>query len=232
MENTVLDLRELTGMICNTLMTRSRGIESSRVYGLLSVDNTRNWMEPGMNVLDVGCGTGNTITELVRKTGVQGWGIDIDGTLFRENEQVRLISADAQALPFRDNSFDAIYSAATLQYVPDKLKALNEMRRVLKQRGRAIVDIHVPEHNSGVLFSPNLQEIARAYPNADITVPVYQGDNKWEFVDVTEATHSTLVRLYVQKTSDVPFQFPAFSHAERVSSEFNHQITVRSTYLL
>lgn len=48
---------------------------------------------------------------------------------------VRVVNADAQNLPFADNTFDFIYSSYAFQYVPDKSKALTEIKRVLKPGG-------------------------------------------------------------------------------------------------
>lgn len=48
---------------------------------------------------------------------------------------VELVAADACALPFRGESFDVVYLVEALGEVPDKQKALAEMRRVLKPSG-------------------------------------------------------------------------------------------------
>jgi ubiquinone/menaquinone biosynthesis C-methylase UbiE len=46
---------------------------------------------------------------------------------------------DAQMLPYPDGHFDAAYLVATLGEVPDKGRALRELRRVLKRDGRLVV---------------------------------------------------------------------------------------------
>ena len=43
--------------------------------------------------------------------------------------------ASATQLPFQDDSFDAIWSVAALEHIPEPEKALSEMRRVLKHKG-------------------------------------------------------------------------------------------------
>jgi len=48
-------------------------------------------------------------------------------------------AGDAQALPFRDDSFDALLAAHMLYHVPDRPRALAEMRRVLRPGGRLCV---------------------------------------------------------------------------------------------
>jgi SAM-dependent methyltransferase len=53
--------------------------------------------------------------------------------------QVGFIRADAQRLPFRDESFDAVNSIAVLQLIPDADAALSEMVRVLRPGRRVAV---------------------------------------------------------------------------------------------
>ncbi|HZB07624.1 MAG TPA: methyltransferase domain-containing protein, partial [Rubrobacter sp.] len=52
---------------------------------------------------------------------------------------------DAQALPYPDGHFDAAYLVATLGEVPDKERALRELRRVLKPGGRLVVGESQPD---------------------------------------------------------------------------------------
>ena len=50
-------------------------------------------------------------------------------------------SADVRDLPFRDASFDAIYSMGTIEHFDETERAVEEMARVLKPGGRAIVGV-------------------------------------------------------------------------------------------
>lgn len=100
-------------------------------------------------VADLGCGTGNTIDEMVelysRVTNKQffGLGIDVSPATLPEALQNRpcankgqRIAASVEKLPLRDDSCDLVYSQETLQYVPDTLQALEEGYRVLKPQGK------------------------------------------------------------------------------------------------
>jgi ubiquinone/menaquinone biosynthesis C-methylase UbiE len=49
--------------------------------------------------------------------------------------KVNLRQADAQALPFEDNSFDRAFSMLVLQFIPDAARAVAEMRRVVRHGG-------------------------------------------------------------------------------------------------
>ncbi|MGD0263377.1 MAG: bifunctional demethylmenaquinone methyltransferase/2-methoxy-6-polyprenyl-1,4-benzoquinol methylase UbiE [Candidatus Methylomirabilota bacterium] len=57
----------------------------------------------------------------------------------RLTDRVRLEVAQAEALPFADGSFDAVTVAFGLRNVPDRLRGLREMCRVLRPGGRAVI---------------------------------------------------------------------------------------------
>lgn len=50
-------------------------------------------------------------------------------------KNIEIVTASAENLPFKDEEFDFIYSSYAFQYVPDKDKALQEIKRVLKKGG-------------------------------------------------------------------------------------------------
>lgn len=107
------------------------------------------WLQipPGGIALDVGSGPGNVTASLARAAGPDGLalGVDISEPMLARavrNEagpQVGFIKADAQRLPFRDNTFDAAVSTAVLQLVPDPQAALAEIARVLRPGGRLAI---------------------------------------------------------------------------------------------
>ncbi|SFR00369.1 class I SAM-dependent methyltransferase [Desulfoscipio geothermicus] len=104
--------------------------------------------QPGMSVLDIGCGTGNYSLELARQ-GLQVTGIDISpGMLARarakaeaEGLPVQFIRGNAGRLPFGDNSFNYVVSVSALEFLPDLGAALLEAYRVLKPGGRLVVGL-------------------------------------------------------------------------------------------
>jgi len=81
--------------------------------------------------------------------GVDAFGIDIsEPTVFqaktafgRESGPLRAAGADVRALPFRDASFDAIYSMGTIEHFDETQLAVEEIARVLKPGGHAIVGV-------------------------------------------------------------------------------------------
>lgn len=112
-------------------------------------------LAPGAAVLDVGCGPGVITAGLARAVAPGGVavGLDVSASMLAraaEHAEVNLalIRADAQRLPFRDGTFDAVCSTAAVMLVDDPLEALTEMMRVLKRGGRLIVV--VPSRGQGL----------------------------------------------------------------------------------
>jgi len=101
----------------------------------------------GDTVLDVACGPGNFTREFARTIGAHGLALGIDGSrtmLERGGEELRrtelrnllLIRGDATALPFRDETVDAVCCFAALHLFSDPFAALDQMRRTLRPGGR------------------------------------------------------------------------------------------------
>ena len=104
-------------------------------------------LSPGDGVLDVACGTGGFTRDFARSVGPEGLavGIDVSETMLRRAahdtdaaglEQVAFVRGDAQALPFLDQSFDAVCCFAAFHLFPDPLAALDRMASVLTPGGR------------------------------------------------------------------------------------------------
>ncbi|MGH3563427.1 MAG: methyltransferase domain-containing protein [Mycobacterium sp.] len=97
--------------------------------------------------LDVGCGPGPVTASLARAVGPGGLalGVDISEPMLaravraESSPQTGFLRADAQRLPLRNETVDAVVSVAALQLVPDPTAALAEMRRVLRPGGRLAV---------------------------------------------------------------------------------------------
>ena len=85
-------------------------------------------------VLEVGCGDGVTAFELL-KLGYNVTATDI--TLEGLKYNLRAITAPIWRLPFKDNSFDTIYSTDVLEHLPPEMvnDAIKEMQRVCKTDG-------------------------------------------------------------------------------------------------
>ncbi|MCB1841707.1 MAG: bifunctional demethylmenaquinone methyltransferase/2-methoxy-6-polyprenyl-1,4-benzoquinol methylase UbiE [Halioglobus sp.] len=105
----------------------------------------------GHAVLDIAGGTGDLAAQFADLVGPEGRVVlaDINGSMLRVGRDklldtgrlanIELVQADAQYLPFPDDSFDCITIALGLRNVTDKDLALRSMLRVLKPGGRLLV---------------------------------------------------------------------------------------------
>ncbi|MFJ2834021.1 demethylmenaquinone methyltransferase [Nocardia sp. NPDC087230] len=97
-------------------------------------------LRPGERVLDLAAGTGVSTVEL-GKSGAWCVATDFSQGMLAAGRfrQVPMVAGDAMALPFADNSFDAVTISFGLRNVSDIDLALREMLRVTKPGGRVVV---------------------------------------------------------------------------------------------
>lgn len=103
----------------------------------------------GSRVLEVGVGAGTDHVNWLR-AGARAVGIDFTTSgvsLTRERAELeglgaKVLVADAEALPFRSNVFDIVYSYGVLHHTPDTVRAIQEVHRTLKPGGAARVMIY------------------------------------------------------------------------------------------
>ncbi|ARN74199.1 bifunctional demethylmenaquinone methyltransferase/2-methoxy-6-polyprenyl-1,4-benzoquinol methylase UbiE [Oceanicoccus sagamiensis] len=108
-------------------------------------------VRPGHQVLDIAGGTGDLAAKFSKIVGAEGRVVlaDINDSMLKVGRDkltdlglvsnIEYAQANAEALPFPDNTFDCITIAFGLRNVTDKDKALRSMLRVLKPGGRLLV---------------------------------------------------------------------------------------------
>jgi SAM-dependent methyltransferase len=94
---------------------------------------------PPRTVLEIGCGGMALTAELVRR-GLKPVPVDLDQELLRRISVKRVpdaspVAADAEALPFPDESFDLVIHNQTLHHFPRRDRVLREIQRVLTPKG-------------------------------------------------------------------------------------------------
>lgn len=99
----------------------------------------------GKKVLDIGCGDGKTMQLVAQETGAQVIGVDFAYPLLARCGGDR-VCADAVHLPFKDKTFDIVYSFSFLQYFSLKSykSLMAALSRVLKIGGK-IYHLSVPD---------------------------------------------------------------------------------------
>jgi ubiquinone/menaquinone biosynthesis C-methylase UbiE len=119
----------------------------------------RSGIKEDMHVLEVGCGSGAFTTFVASAVEKKGkvYALDIQKEMLKQLENklnepqnkdiknIELINKNAYELPFSDNSLDLVYMITVLQEIPDKKKALREVKRVLKPSGILAVTEFFPD---------------------------------------------------------------------------------------
>jgi ubiquinone/menaquinone biosynthesis C-methylase UbiE len=149
---------------------------SPRFYELVEEHRyTKEWHIPaaadfsgaaGLKVLEIGCGLGTDGAQFA-KAGADYTGVDLTEAAVELAQKRFEISglpgkfqtADAENLEFADESFDLVYSHGVLHHTPDTARAVREIHRVLRPRGRAVVMLY---HRDSYNFRVNISVLRRA----------------------------------------------------------------------
>ena len=120
-----------------------------RIWKHITVEISR--VKPGQKVLDVAGGTGDLAAKFAKRVGPSGHVVlsDINQSMLdvgRDRlidkglvKNISYVLADAQMLPFQDDSFDIVSIGFGLRNVTDKDRALVSMRRVLRPGGKLLI---------------------------------------------------------------------------------------------
>jgi demethylmenaquinone methyltransferase/2-methoxy-6-polyprenyl-1,4-benzoquinol methylase len=157
---------------------RSRGLT------LLSI-------KQGEVILEIGFGTGSTLVEMAKAVGDSGkvYGIDLTpkmvelatNRLYGQKlaNKVDLREGDAREMPYKNQMFDAVYLASTLELfdTPDIPKVLLEIKRVLKPTGRiCVVSIPKEKHENSIILRM-YEWFHKTFPKYASCRPIYVEDS-------------------------------------------------------
>jgi ubiquinone/menaquinone biosynthesis C-methylase UbiE len=148
-------------------------------------------LERGMRVLDVGCGKGFLVKDLMLECpGLEAFGLDISHyALLRCPPEIvgRLHLGSASSLPFPDRSFDAVLSVNTIHNLSraDAVKAMREIERLSGGRAFVQVDSYLSPEQREMFESWVLTAQFHDYPDGWLKLFAeagYSGDYDWTIV--------------------------------------------------
>ncbi|MGN0266340.1 MAG: class I SAM-dependent methyltransferase, partial [Lachnospiraceae bacterium] len=128
-------------------------------------------INPGMRILDLGCGTGYlTFPMALRNANVSVVGLDIvANTIIRNAEQaknqglsnIQFVSYDGEHFPFEDEAFDLVVTRYALHHFPEIEKSLMEVSRVLKPCGRLFISDPRPNECDTTRFVDDYMQLKK-----------------------------------------------------------------------
>lgn len=158
--------------------------DSARAFSFLaqtlsprSPDSLYEWAEKlelkrGSLVLDAGSSKGSRAKELVRRFGCQAVAVDVvhgalaEGAAEAKSGGIRFVQGDIENLPFRDGSFDAVWSRDTLEALEDATEGVREMARVIRPGGRMLLYTAYATEEMGEKERTRLFTALRATPGS------------------------------------------------------------------
>lgn len=139
---------------------------------------------PGEQALDIACGTGVLAREMAKRVLPSGTVAGVDrneGMIAVARERAAEIEwrvAQAESLPYSDATFDAVVSQFGLMFFEDRSKAITEMWRVLRPKGRLAVAVWDKLENilGYAVLAKLLERLYGARLAAEISAPFSMGD--------------------------------------------------------
>jgi len=138
--------------------------------------------ESGDRVLDLGCGTGHLTARLAEREGSV---VGVDNSLDmierarKSYPELDFVHADARSLADEvDGPFDAIFSNATLHWIPEQDPVLSSIADLLRSGGQFVAELG---------GKGNVETIVSA-TESELTKRGYEGTNPWYFPSISEYT--------------------------------------------
>jgi ubiquinone/menaquinone biosynthesis C-methylase UbiE len=145
-------------------------------------------IQPGQNLLDMGCGTG-TLTLLIKQTqpNAEVYGLDVDPQVLdiarrmaeQTGEAIVLQQGTATCMPYQHECFDRVFASLMLHHLTryDKRRALGEAFRVLKPGGELhVADFGKPHDLTMWLISLVVRWAEEVHDNILGLLPIFMAE--------------------------------------------------------
>jgi ubiquinone/menaquinone biosynthesis C-methylase UbiE len=155
----------------------------------------------GDHVLEIGAGMGTDLAQFALN-GARVTDLDLSAghlELARENFRLRglkgeFVHHDAERMPFDDSSFELVYSNGVIHHTPNTRQVVEEIHRVLKPGGKAIIMVYA---ENSLHYWRNL--VLDLGMRQGLLVSNSVGDIMSRFVEITENDAKPLVKVYTRR---------------------------------
>jgi ubiquinone/menaquinone biosynthesis C-methylase UbiE len=187
-------------------------------------------LRPGLDLLDVGTGTGGNVAIPAALRGAKVVGLDLAPELFEHARRraaeagvdIEWVEGDAQDLPFADESFDRVVSTFGAMFAPDHERAAGELVRVCRSGGRVAMTTWLNEGYAAALFK--LSGAFLPPPPAGVQPPPLWGVES--HVEEVFAAAGVTPRI-AHETFDVQFE-SVTAAVEEYTTTFGPYVTART----
>lgn len=158
-------------------------------------------------VLDVGCGTGALLEQLLKVhsgSSNQFFGLDLSNKMLEMAEarllgKATLVQGDAERLPFMDSSFDTVLCCDSFHHYPNPQQAILEFYRVIKPNGRLLIsdywkpfpirqmiNLFLPYSNDGDVKIYSQKEIMMFLETVHFDITSYEHTNSSSYIVIAK----------------------------------------------
>ncbi len=124
---------------------------------------------PKTDMLELGCGTGHWSKFFIEQ-GFQLTATDISNSMLKivksKNLNAKILKANSENLPFKDNSFSLVSSITMIEFVKNQEKVISEINRVLKPNGYLLIACL---NRNSILWTTRKK--SKSYKNANFLTP-------------------------------------------------------------
>jgi len=133
-----------------------------------------------LKILDVGCGTGGTTSELKKLGEVYGIDFSFSALQFSTKRGLQVLKGAVNKLPFLDDTFDMITMFDALEHIEDDFLVVKELSRIIKKTGMIVITV------------PAYQFL---WSDHDVTVSHYRRYNSKSISDVVTKGGLSIFRM-------------------------------------